>query len=95
MEIGGISVDNLVGSSNTAALTSLIPGLVGASQSWLPDGLDTYKNLTIILPNVGGLPPNQYTIMEVKINSTGELGDTIIVVYDMSNQVVYNVSCKC
>lgn len=92
MDIEETPTMNIVGSSNTAEVVKLTPGSGGPGDGWTPATDDTEKTLTITLPDVGGQTPDEYTITEIQITSTGTLGPVDLVVYDTDDNVVYTVS---
>jgi len=43
--------------------------------------------LEIILPAVGGVPPGDYEIMEIKVKPTGNLGPVTVTIFDEDDSV--------
>jgi hypothetical protein len=69
--IATIDVSNLKPSSNKETVGNLIPGQGDSRNTWVPT--DTIKTLTITLPEVNGVSPDKFPIMEVNLTPTGNM----------------------
>jgi len=87
-----LDVSNLNPSSNPQDINNLVNGVGSPKNTWQPTDSDTAKTVKITLPEVNGVPPGQYDIMEVKIKPTGELGPVTVQILDKNGDVVYEVN---
>ena len=87
-----LDVSNLKPSSNPQDINNLVDGEGKPQNTWQPTEDDTKKTVVITLPDVNGVPPGQYDIMEVKIKPTGDLGPVTVQILDKNGDVVYEVN---
>ena len=83
---------NLNPSSNSDSIGNIVFGNGNPHNTWQSTDDDTDKTLEIYLPDVNGVPPGDYQIMEVKVKPTGELGPVTVQILDQDNNEVFSVS---
>jgi hypothetical protein len=87
---------NLVASSNYDEVLNILPGYGSDTDYWIPANDDTSKSLTISMPYLKAygrlVPPEEYLTAEIRINSNGRIGVTVVKVYDIDDSKIYEAT---
>jgi len=82
--------DNIQASSNPESILNMLPKS-GVRENWTPSPDDKRPTVVVTLPDVNGVPPDEYEVMTIKIKA--ENFNTVkVTVTDSEDNIVFIVS---
>jgi len=86
--------DNIDASSNPDSVSNVVPK-TGVPDYWSPSPDDRKPTVRVTLPDVNGVPPEEYEVMTIKIKAQN-FKTVLVKVTDSDNDIVFVVSiCSC
>jgi hypothetical protein len=84
---------NLAASSNNDNILNVLPNYGSETDYWIPDATDDQNTITVSMPDLTSegriVPPEEYLTAEIRIRSKGRIGTTIVKVYDIDDNNIY------
>jgi hypothetical protein len=84
---------NLAASSNNDNILNVLPNYGSETDYWIPDSTDDQNTITVSMPDLTSegrtVPPEEYLTAEIRIRSKGRIGTTIVKVYDIDDNNIY------